>query len=556
MSETEPEIVEAKPRRRRFSWIWLIPIAAAAVAAYLGYSTFVTRGPLITIQFATADGLTAGQTQVRYKSVTIGTVEAISLNSDLSRVDARVRMQRDVTDRLTTNARFWVVRPRLTAGNVSGLETIVSGAYIEFDPGLPGGEEQTAFQGLDDPPGMRSGEPGRVFTVRTHRLGALDRGSVVFFRDVAVGEVLSYDPPALDGMVTLRAFIRSPYESYLRKGSRFWNTSGVSVGFGPNGLKVEVESLRAALAGGIAFDTPPELRDDAPAPDDASYTLYDNLEAAISATSAERLEFLTYLDGSVSGLQVGSPVEMRGIRIGSVLQLELAYDQRSDQFKVPVRLAIEPRNIAFPNGRPQEEVMTAASRLVANGFRLQLRGGNLLTGQKVLSLDKVEDPPLATVTLENGIIVLPSIGGDSDDIMAAVGAVAGKLERFPLDEIGRNLNAALASVNAVVGGPEVRDGLGSLSGALGQVQELVAKADDGITPLMKRLPEIANNLDQAVRRANTAVGSIERGYGGDSSFNRQLDRTLQQVNDAARSIRLLADFLDRHPEALIRGRTE
>lgn len=556
MSETEPEILEAKPHHRRFSWIWLIPIGAALVAAYLGYSTFRTRGPLITITFATADGLSAGQTQVRFKSVHIGTVESIQLSDDLSRVATRVRMQRDMAERLTANARFWVVRPRLTAGNVSGLETIVSGAYIEFDPGAPGAEEKNEFEGLDDPPGIRSGEPGRVFTIHTRRLGALDRGSVIFFRDVAVGEVLSYDPPSLDGMVSLRVFIRSPYEGYLRRGSRFWNTSGITVGFGPNGLKVEVASLRAALAGGIAFDTPPELRDADPVPDDATYDLYDNLEAAISATSAERLEFLTYLDGSVSGLAAGSPVEMRGIRIGSVLKVELAYDRTSDRFIVPVRIAIEPRNIAFPKGRPQEEVMTAARRMVAEGFRLQLRSGNLLTGQKVLSFDQIKDAPPTSVTMEDGTIVLPSTGGDSDDIMAAVGAVAGKLERFPLDEIGSNLNAALAAVNGVVGGPELKDALGSLSGALGQVQELVRKADDGATPLLRRLPEIANNLDQAVRRANTAVGSIERGYGGDSSFNRQLDRTLQQVNDAARSIRLLADFLDRQPEALIRGRRD
>ncbi|MCO6416542.1 MlaD family protein [Siccirubricoccus sp. KC 17139] len=554
--EISPEITEAKPHRRRFSWIWLIPIAAAAVAAYLGYSTFSTRGPLVTIRFSSADGLTAGQTQVRYKSVNIGTVDSIALTDDLARVNVRIRMQKDVEDRLTANARFWVVRPRLTASNVSGLETIVSGAYIEFDPGAPGGEKKRAFRGLDDPPGVRSDEPGRVFTLHTHRLGALDRGSVVFFRDVAVGEVLSYDPPALDGMVTLRAFIRSPYEGYLRKGSRFWNTSGVSVGFGPNGVKVEVASLRAALAGGIAFDTPPELRNQPTAPDDVVYNLYDNQEAAITATSADRLEFLTYLDGSVSGLAEGSPVEMRGIRIGNVQKVELAYDRQSDRFVVPVRIAIEPRNIAFPDGRPQEEVLAAATRLVREGFRLQLRSGNLLTGQKVISLDLVPDAPPAEVRIENGTIVLPSVGGDSDNIMAAVGAMAGKLERFPLDEIGQNLNAALASVNGVVGGPELKDALGSLSGALGQVQELVRKADGGITPLLRRLPEIANNLDQAVRRANTAVGSIERGYGGDSSFNRQLDRTLQQVTDAARSIRLLADLLGRHPEALIRGRTE
>jgi paraquat-inducible protein B len=556
MSQTEPEIAEARPHRRHFSWIWLIPIAAACVAIYLGYTTLSHRGPLITIQFAGAEGLTAGQTQVRYKSVAIGTVETIRLTDDLSKITTDVRMQKEVSGRLTDRARFWVVRPRLTAGNVSGLETIVSGAYIEFDPGEPGGEERSTFQGLDDPPGIRSDEPGRVFTLRTPRLGALDRGSAVFFRDVAVGEVLSYDRPRLDGLVTLRVFIRSPYEGYLRQGSRFWNTSGVSVGFGPNGLKVELESLRAALSGGIAFDTPPELRDEAPVKDSADFFVYDNLDAAISATSADRLVFLTYLNGSVSGLAAGSPVEMRGIRIGNVLKVELAYDQRQGRFVVPVHIAVEPRNISFPNGRPQEEVLSAASRMVAEGFRLELRTANLLTGQKALSFDQIPNAPPAEVRMEGNTIVLPSTAGGSDNIMATASALAGKLERFPLEEIGNNLNAALAAVNGVVGGPELSGAIGSLSGALGQVQDLVRKADGGLEPLLRRLPEVAANLDQAVRRANTAVGSIERGYGGDSSFNRQLDRMLQQVTDAARSIRLLADFLDRHPEALVRGRKD
>ena len=200
--------------------------------------------------------------------------------------------------------------------------------------------------------------------------------------------------------------------------------------------------------------------------------------------------------------------------------------------------------------------MVAATNLTEQGYRVQLRSGNFLTGQKVIALDQVPNAPPATLRMEEGVIVLPSVGGDGDDIMAAVGAIAGKLERFPLDEIGRNLNDALASVNNVVGGPEVRQALTSLSGALGQVQELVRKADGGLTPLLRRLPAIADNLDQAIRNANGAMTSLQRSYGGDSSFNRNLDRTMQQVSEAARSIRLLADFLDRHPEALIRGRTQ
>lgn len=555
MSEPEIPAAEARPHRRRFSLIWLIPIAAAAVTGYLLWTTYAARGPLISVQFDTADGLTAGQTQVRYKSVTIGTVENIDLAEDLSGVSARIRMDKDIEERLTDRARFWVVRPRLTAGNVSGLETIVSGAYIEFDPGQPGGEARRAYRGLEDPPGIRSDEPGRIFTLKTWRLGSLNRGSPVFFRDVQVGEILSFDPPGLDGIVTLRAFIRSPYESYVRDGSRFWNTSGVRLAFGPDGLNLEVESLRAVLAGGVAFDTPPRDREAPPAPDRAEFTLYTSVEDAIAATSENRLEFLVYLEGNVRGLAPRSPVEMRGIRIGSVVGLSLAYDQVANEFRVPVRIAVEPERISFPEGRPQTEVRAALDRFVAEGLRAQLASGNLLTGQKVISFDFVPDAPPAQVREENGLLVIPSHGG-SGDVFTAVSAIASQLERFPIAEIGRNLNGTLAAVNGLASGPELKGAIANLSSTLAEVQSLVRKADGGLGPLLRRLPAIADNLDRTLASAQATVTGIERGYGANSTFSRDLARLLSQATDAARSVRLLADYLDRHPEALVRGRTE
>ncbi|MFC3124907.1 intermembrane transport protein PqiB [Pseudoroseomonas globiformis] len=559
MSEPEDHtsgapFAEARPHRRRFSLIWLIPIVAAAITGYLLWTTYSARGPLVTVHFRTADGLTAGQTQVRYKSVAIGLVERIELADDLSGITAFVRMDRDLADHLTEGTRFWVVRPRLTAGNVSGLETIVSGAFIEFDPGPPG-EARHDYRGLEDPPGIRSDEPGRIFTLKTWRLGSLNRGSPVFFRDVQVGEILSFDPPSPDGIVTLRAFVRSPYEGYVREGSRFWNTSGVRIGFGPDGLNLEVESLRALLAGGVAFDTPPRERQAEPAADNAEFTLYNNVEDAVAATSENRLEFLVYLDGNVRGLAARSPVEMRGIRIGSVTSVRLAYDQTADRFRVPVRIAVEPDRIAFPEGRPQEEVRAALDRFVSQGMRAQLASGNLLTGQKVITLDFVPNAPPAEIRQEGEWLVIPSLDGGGD-IFTAVSAIAGQLGQFPIAEIGRNLNETLASVNALAGGPELKGAISNLSGTLAELESLVRKADGGLGPLLKRLPSIADNLDRTIGSARAAVSGIERGYGANSTFSRDLARLMSQATDAARSVRLLADYLERHPEALVRGRTE
>ncbi len=558
MSGTHDSAAEAelRRRRRRISPIWLVPLVAILIAGYLGWRTYSDRGSLVTVTFRDAAGLTAGQTQVRYKAVQVGTVEGIELSGDLQQVQVRLRMTRTVEGRLTEAARFWVVRPRLTAGNVSGLETIVSGAYIEFDPGGEGAARRE-FSGLENPPGVRSDEPGRVFTLQARRVGSLDRGSPVFFRDVTVGEIIDIDPPGLDGNVSVQAFIRAPFDGYLREGSRFWNISGVTIGFGGSGVKVELESLRALLAGGIAFDTPHELRDEPPAPDATRFELYDSLEAAVSATTKDRLVFLLYFNESVRGIEVGTPVEMRGLRIGSVLDRTLEYDQTTDTFRVPVHIAIEPDRIAYPSGRAgrsQDEVIAFARRMVANGLRGRLQTVSYVTGQVVIAFDFFPDAPPDEVRLVGEEIVMPTMGADS--VLASFGGIAGKLQQIPFDEIGRNLNGVLGSANALAGSPELRGAVQGLAGVLDQAQGLLRRADEGLAPLLRRLPGIASNLDQAVGRASSAMASIERGYGAQSEINRQVARVLDQANDAARSVRLLADLLDRHPEALIRGRTD
>lgn len=554
-SPSDLDLPEARPRDRHVRWIWLIPLAAAAVGIYLGYVNWIQRGPLVTIEFDNAEGLIAGQTQVRYKSVSIGVVQSIRFTDDFSRVKVSARMQNEVARLLTGNAQFWVVRPRLTEGSISGLETIVSGAYVEFDPGPSGGVAKHAFEGLEEPPAIRTGEAGRSFVLRTQRLGALKPGSTVILRDVPVGEVLSVDPLRPDGEVTLRVFIRAPYDGYVQQGSRFWNTSGISANFGPSGLKVEFESLRAVLAGGIAFDTPTDLLDQTAAAEGTGFWLYESKEVAYSASSAKRLEFLTYLQGSASGLGVGSPVEVRGIRVGSVTSVDLVYDVAADRFVVPVRLVVEPGHFVSSENRPSQDMRVAIAKLIGDGYRMQARTSNLLTGQKALSFDQVPEAPPATIRVENGVIVLPAVLGGGD-LMAGLGALVDRVDRLPLEKIGNNLNAVLVSLNGVVAGPELRSSLRLLHDTLNQLKEVTRKADHGLSPLFERLPAIANNLDETVRRANATMASTERAYGADSAFSRQASRTLRDVSEASRAVRQLADFLERHPEALISGRDQ
>ncbi len=541
-------------RRSRFSLIWLIPIVAGAIALYLVITTLVSQGPLITIRFNTASGISAQQTQVTHKAVSLGMVEDINLARDLRTVLVRVRMNSQGAKVLTDHARFWVVRPRLSTGNISGLETLVSGAYIEVDPGAPGGEPKRDFVGLEDPPGMRSDEPGRPYTVIASRLGSIGPGAPVFYRDVTVGEVLNYDLGNGLGPVTINLFVRHPFDKFVRQNTHFWNASGVSVNFGAQGLHVELASIQAILSGGIAFETP-HLRGEAPesAPD-THFTLYDNKADADAAGFNRKIPFVTYFTSSVSGLSRGSPVQVFGIQIGTVTDVHLILDDATAAIHARVSYELQPDRV-FPSQQVNRDSDPAivVQALVRKGMRAVLESSSLLTGQKAISLAFVPDAPPQDVSKEGDSLVMPSQGGGLDNITSSLSDISTKLDRIPFDEIGRNLNSALAAVSRTISGPDMKNALQKLSQTLTDVQHLVRHTDQNLSPVLQRLPKISADLQQAVARANAALG--EGGYGGNSDFQRGVARVLDQVNEAARSIRLLVDFLDRHPEALIRGRT-
>jgi paraquat-inducible protein B len=545
--------------RRPFHFVWLVPIVAALIAGFLAWRAIVEGGPTITISFSTADGLTAGQTKIRHKAVDLGTVHAISLAKNMTHVEVRADMRGEASLYLTDQARFWVVRPRLTAGNISGLDTLLSGSYIEMDPGEAGGTAATQFTGLEEPPAVRSDEPGRAFVLQADRIGSLSSGSPVFYHDIVAGEVLGYDvhatEKAANPSIAVHVFIRAPYDQFVHEGTHFWNASGVSVEFGAQGVQVRLESLQAALSGGIAFDTPADARSTAVSPANAKFTLYSNESGAAAAGYRQRVPFLVYFQGSVRGLAVGAPVELFGIQIGTVTAINLEFDPSGRDSRVAVRLEVQPERIMRPEQVREADPIDISRRMVEKGMRVQLRSANYLTGQLIVAFDFFSGATAATVEQAGDAVVLPSVPGGLDSITTNVGQILQKIDGLPLDEIARNLNETLADVRSVASGAELKQSLQSLSATMAAVQDLVHKADTDMGPALKRLPDIAQTLQAAVERASKLLGSADLGYGENSQFRRDLQRVLEQVSDTARSVRLLADYLDQHPEALLRGRS-
>jgi paraquat-inducible protein B len=558
MSDQHPTAVVRSSRiehRRRLSLIWAIPVVTVIIGGWLAWRTLSNRGPLITVTFETAEGLKADQSHVLHKDVEMGVVQKVSLSPDLKRVQVTVRMNREAEPLLTDRAQFWVVRPRFFAGSISGLQTLFSGSYIDLLPSAEGGQPQSDFIGLENPPVLQSDVPGRTFLLEANRMGSLNLGSPIMFRDLEVGEILGWDVGEMARKITIHAFVREPFDKYVHDNSRFWNASGAKFQFGTNGLEVQVESLRAVVLGGIAFETPDDPHVTAESEADRSFQLFDSEDAAEGSTFKRSVPFVAKFTGSVSGLKRGAAVTLRGLKIGEVSSVSLVFDRALDNVVVPVHFALEPGRIAMLDLPTGDNLDARMSDLVKRGLRVKLESGSILTGSKQLAMDIYHDAGTGELRKEGEDYVIPVMGGGSDDVATAATDLVNRLSDIPFESIGKSLDQTLAGVSALVNDKQLGEAVTSLRSTLASTQTLVDNLNHGLAPALQRLPVIASGLEDSVKRTDKLIGSLDSGYGGDSRFNRDVSQLMAQLTDAARSIRVLADLLSRHPEALIRGRT-
>ena len=551
-------VIHSSPRRRwYFPVIWLIPLIAAGIAIWLGVRALSREGPTVTITFQNAEGLESGRSPLKYKDIVLGTVQHLSLSDDRKHVIVTIDTRKDAEPLLTEGTVFWVVKPRLFAGSVSGLETLLSGAYVQMRPATEAGKpDKRQFDGLNEPPVLESEVPGHTFLLKANRLGSLSLGSPIFFRDLTVGEVLGWDIGNMARDVVVHAFVRAPFDKYVHDDSRFWNASGLTVKLGSEGVALQLESIKAVLLGGVAFETPQQSQQAASA-ENHEFTLYATREAAESAVYGRRVPLVAYFPGSIRGLSAGSEVTMHGLRIGSVTSVGLKYDPSTDSILAPVHFVVEPHRFADIDQQPKMDDAARLDELVKRGLRASLQSVNLLTGQKAIALEFEPDAPQATAGKEDDTFVIPSFGGGNsiEGLQAGASKLIAKVDAIPFEQIGKDLQQTLHGLNAMTNGPELRQALTSLASTMSSVQDTVRKLDTGMTPLLRRLPEISTDLQKTLAQTNRLATSIESGYGDNTRFNRDLTRLLVQANEAVSSIRSLADLLTRHPEVLIRGRS-
>ena len=534
--QTKPSIQGDLPepvvqrRRVNASLIWLVPVIAALVGLSLVINAWVQRGPVINISFQTAQGLEPGKTVVKYKDVVIGKVTTIRLTPDHHKVIVRVDLEKSASSIAVSDSRFWVVRPRIGLGGVSGIDTLLSGSFIGVDVG-DSTQPQTDFTGLENPPSVTHDAQGRSFILQSGDLGSLDIGSPVYFRRIQVGRVASYRLNDDGKDVSVQIFIESPYDKFVTTDSRFWNASGVDVSLGADGLKLNTQSLATVLAGGVAFlDAPGQHPNTTPAAENASFTLFDTQDKAMAPPDGPPHYIRMRFDQPLRGLTVNAPVEFLGINIGNVVSIRMDYDEKTGRFPIYVGAVIYPDRL----GKAHEKLLAQAKSkgdnddlshmmgtLVAHGLRAQAKVGNLLTGQLFVSLDFLPNAPKATYDPDARPLEIPTAPGNFDKLQEQLVQIVDKIQKIPFDSIGNNLNSSLAELNK------------TLKQVNGQV-----------------LPEFRNTL----KGANQTLGVADNALSPDSPLQQNLGSTLEQLQRMARSLRTLTDYLSAHPSALIRGR--
>jgi paraquat-inducible protein B len=541
---------------RRLSVIWIIPVVAVAVGLWLAWNTLSKEGPTITISFEGAEGLQAGQSQLKFRDFQLGTVQRLALAGDHQHVLVTVATTSEATSLLTDTTIFWVEKPRLFAGNLSGLGTLISGSYIGMLPGAAG-RAKREFVGQEDPPILEANVPGTRFVLHSARLNSVSVGSPVFFRDLDVGEVLGWDIGDMAESVTIHVFVRAPFDRYVHDETRFWNASGVSVKLAGTGVEVQLESLRALLLGGIAFDTPRDRSAIAVAAANHEFPLFSDRDAAEGASYSRKISLVSYFTGSIRGLAPGAEVTLRGLTVGHVTAVGLTFDPTSDTVVAPVHFEIEPERVIGIGKRAFATVAEGVDALLKSGLRASLQSGNLLTGQQLVVLEFVPGAPPATVTMDGTSFVVPATnGGGLSSLTASAGELLAKVNTIPFDAIGKSLAGLTQNLDNITGGPEVKQVLASAASTLASAQDAVQDLDKGLAPAAKRLPDIAAGLQKTLTDANGLMVSVGSAYGDNTRFERELERLLVQVNDALRSIQALSDLLTRHPEALVKGRPQ
>ncbi len=529
MNEMKPTIRSGKS----FNPIWVVPVVAVLVGLYMVIHTKMTQGPEITVEFKTAEGLESGKTKIRYRDVDIGLVENVSLSESMDTVVVTAKMDSAAADMLREDTRFWVVRARVGAGSISGIGTLLSGAYIHLDPGI-GKRKKGDFIGLEVPPLTPAEAPGVRLVLYSQQAGSIGAGDAIVYNGFKVGriEAVSFDSDKKE--IRYDAFVDAPYDDLVTTNSRFWNASGVSIDASASGVQVTTSSLETILLGGVAFGNLSDMPPGEKASSGAVYKLAKSYRELTEDPFRYRTYYVSMFQQSLRGLEPGAPVEYRGIQIGKVERIlikELAQERLvGEGTPIPVLFYLEPGRLGIGDSDETLEFMRKNfPAWVGKGLRVSLQTGSLLTGKLYLSMDYYKDQPAGEQAEFSGYEVIPSIPSGLGRLEQQVSTLLDKLNSLPLEPVIDSANTALGTLDGT---------LASLTSTMASLQVILD--NDGT----RALPDELNQTLVDVRKALSNLSP-------DSAVGQSLSNSVFELNRTLGNLEELTRTLSEKPNSLV-----
>ncbi|WP_408673004.1 intermembrane transport protein PqiB [Xenorhabdus cabanillasii] len=525
MTDKEEKLTQARiSKLKSWSPIWIVPIVTVLIGAWILFYHFSHQGPEVTLITSNAEGIEAGKTKIKSRSVNVGVVERVSLSDNLGEVIIKARLNDGMERLLYKDTAFWVVKPQIGREGVSGLSTLLSGVFIELQPGNEGSEERK-FSLLDAPPLASPDAKGIRLVLTSEKAGRLSPGDPVLFRGYRVGsvETSTFDPKSR--LAKYQIFVNAPYDGLLTTNVRFWKDSGIAFDVSSQGLRVEVAALSTLFAGGVSFDVPKGWDLGSPVKEKEIFRLYDNEKNIENSLYTEHRDFLLFFSDSVRGLQPGAPVEFRGIRVGTVAKVPFYTDgirQRLDSdFRIPVLIHMEPERFEkeIGNGFYTDKEL---EEIISRGLRASLKTGNLLTGALYIDLDFYSDEkpwkgPRKLASYE----ILPTISGGLAQIQQKVIMALNKINQMPiepvfiqatrtLEESQKTIKAAhktMNELNSILASKEAQNLPKDIHNTLNELNRSMQGIQPG-SPVYNKLVDSMQRLDQVLRELQPVLKTL------------------------------------------------
>lgn len=459
---------------KRWSPVWIIPIVTALIGAWILFYHYSHQGPEVTLITSSAEGIEGGKTTIKSRNVDVGKVESVTLSENLQQVIIKARLNSGMEKMLRDDSIFWVVKPQVGREGISGLGTLLSGAYIQLQPGNKG-EEKAQYALNDSPPLASPDAQGIRVILESERSGQLSPGDPVLFRGFQVGTVESshFDPKARN--IKYQLFIRAPYDGLVTDNVRFWKDSGVNFDMSAQGMRVEMGSLTTLFSGGVSFDVPNGWEQGSAAKNGDNYQLFDDQRSIQESLYTKHIDYVMFFSDSIRGLQPGAPVEFRGIRLGTVAQvpypMNVLKQQMDNDYRIPVLIRIEPDRFAQLIGN-DFNITDHIRDGIARGLRGSMKSANLLTGSMYVDLDFYpNEKPWKGPYQIDGQKLLPTVSAGFAQIQQKLMTTLDKINNLPIEPMLREATTTLAesqktmkatqktldSLNAIVGSKEMKN---------------------------------------------------------------------------------------------------